>query len=336
VREGRQRHGLRRYLTRQAALQINRAFFAVSTRRVVERLRRLGLDRGHVVCVHAALSRLGYVDGGPRTIVDGLEETVGSAGTILMPSFPTGGSMASYVDSGAVTDIRHSPSKVGALTEAFRQRPGVLRSNHPTNPMAAWGHDAARWVDGHARSETPYGHDTPYGRLARHGDGAFILMMETHVHSFLHHLQERVAFPNLFLPDRRDVHFIDSSGRERTMVTRVMRARIPYFIAIPGPASATPDWVILHDFALMFPRSRERDVRQLGYRFEHYPSLWQRRDALRRAGVLVTGRLGRGDIGLVKVREFLEIVEPELRELLARFAAHYDVEAIARRNLRYS
>lgn len=302
---------------------------------LVEAFQRLGLTRGMTVSAHSSMSRIGEVQGGADTMVDALMEVVGSEGCLLMPTFPTGGSMQDLIASEEVYDVRSSPSKVGRVTEVFRNRPDVMRSLHPTNPLAAWGAGADFFLKDHEQSLTPYGHETPYGRMAQRDD-SYILMIETHVHSFLHHLQERVDFPTLFLPEMATVPYIDEGGDRHTMTTRVMRPRIPYFIAIPPASGDEPDWAILHDYALMFPKRREQAAKQIGYRFLGHPSLHSRRREFERAGVLRTARIGGGEMGLLHVQGFLARVEPELRELIERYRSYYDADAIAARALPYS
>src|SRR5881397_1311983 len=42
-----------------------------------------------------------------------------------------------YVQKNPKFDLRRTPSKVGPLTEVFRPLPSVVRSLHPTHPVAA-------------------------------------------------------------------------------------------------------------------------------------------------------------------------------------------------------
>jgi aminoglycoside 3-N-acetyltransferase len=297
-------------------------------------LAALGLRRGDLVCVQSQLSAVGHFVGGTEMIVDALMGAVGGEGTVMMPSFPTRGSMLQYVEGGEVFDVRSSPSRVGELTEAFRRRPAVSRSLHPTNPVCAWGPQAASLLRDHEESRTPYGRATPYGRLAE-ADNGHLLLLGVPILSLMHHVQERVDFPNLYLPGTRPVPYVDGSGRTRSLETQVMRPRIPYFVAVPSSGGGAPDWAILHDFALMFPRGRERAVRDAGYRFDGYPKLWGRRAELESLGILRAVRLGREEIGVVKTRSFVAYVETELRELICRFRDHYDPDRIAAMNLRY-
>lgn len=251
-----------------------------------------------------------------------------------MPSFPMTGSMVDYLEKGEVFDVRRTPSRVGAITEVFRTWPQVLRSLHPTNPVCAWGRDAGRLLQGHEKSLTPYGSETPYGRLAGRED-TFILMIETHIHSFIHHIQERVELPTLFLPEERVGTCVDYQGRTQPIRTRVMRPRIPYFLAVPSPNGSGPEWALAHDFHLVFPRRRELELRRRGHHFTGYPRLLQRRRQLEEAGILRTARLGLGEVGLLHIHSYLHHIEPELRELIDRFRTYYDAERIQQLDLEY-
>jgi len=250
-----------------------------------------------------------------------------------MPSYPTLGSMAKYLDANPVFDVRQTPSKVGSLTELFRTSPGTLRSAHPTNPLAAWGDGAEALLRDHEKSPTPYGDETPFGRLARM-ETSYILMIETPILSLLHHLQERVNFPNYLLPGEREATIIDWKGHRRIVRTRLLRPKIPYYIAIPPQGGhGEPDWAILHDFALIATRTREREIHRMKYRLGGWPPIAERRATLSKAGHFASTRLGKGEIALVRVKPFLETVAPELEALIERFRPYYELERLERTEL---
>lgn len=333
--EGRKKYGLREYLRRRAKHRFNRVFFSSRKPDLCRALADIGLEEGATVVAHTALSRLGYIEGGAETLIDALQEVIGPSGCLLMPTFSIGGNMSKFFEGGACYDVRSTPSRVGLVPEIFRNRDGVRRSLHPTNSVCAWGAGADQLLADHEKSTTPFGPNTPYGRLAERDD-AFVLMLDTHIHSFLHHLQERVNFPNLFLEDRRSATVIDYDGNRRQVETSVMRPRIPYFVAVPGASADKPDWAILHDFALMFPSRRDREVRKMGYKFGGYPSLLERRAEFRRSGFLASRKLGRGEIGLLRIRPFLDRVQPEFEELIDRFKDYYDPDYIESLKLPYT
>jgi aminoglycoside 3-N-acetyltransferase len=322
-----------RHLKEKIRRPIDRLFLRISGDALSDAFHRIGVT-GSTISVHSSLGRLGFVLGGPSTLIQSLIDSVGPNGSIMMPTFPIKLSMYEHLQEMKPFDFQNDPSQNGIVTEIFRRRPDVVRSLHPTNPVAVRGDRAEELIVDHEKSDTPFGFDTPYGRLANMQDG-YILMLETHIHSFLHHLQERVRFPNLFLSSSQEAYYFDRRGNKGTLVTKVLRSRIPYYVAIPSKRRADPDWVLLHDFALMFPSRRKNEVHQAGYRFDGYRRIEDRATILEKAGILRTARIGRGQIGLLHVKSYMEHIEPELAELIEKFRLHYEPSRIAALNLPY-
>src|SRR5262249_15671446 len=91
--------------------------------RIVADLQELGLKSSGILLVHSSLSALGVVAGGARTVIDALGESLGTQGTLVLPTHSW-----EVMDSGCrVFDVRQTPSCVGAITEKFRAMPGVVR-----------------------------------------------------------------------------------------------------------------------------------------------------------------------------------------------------------------
>jgi len=123
---------------------------------IQEDLKSIGLGHGDTVLVHSSLSKMGYVDGGPKTIVAALKNTVGSDGHILFPTSPAAASTKDHLEAGAVFDVLNTPSKMRAISETFRKMEGVKRSVHPTEAVAAFGPDAQWFTEGHFNQLTQY------------------------------------------------------------------------------------------------------------------------------------------------------------------------------------
>jgi aminoglycoside 3-N-acetyltransferase len=135
-------------------------------------LRSLGLDVGDAVLVHSALSRIGYVAGGAPAVVDAFLDVLGPAGTLAVPTFPFTGSMLAHVRSDPGFDVDETTSKMGAITEELRTRPGALRSLEPTHPVAALGPAAAFLVEDHVNGAGSCDEHSPLYRLTRVNGGA--------------------------------------------------------------------------------------------------------------------------------------------------------------------
>ena len=122
-------------------------------------LEQAGLEKGEVVLGHFALSRFGYIEGGAEGLIETLMAILGPEGTLVMPTFTF-----SWIGRRPY-DPRTTPSRVGAVTDRFWRRPGVLRSTHPTHSFAAIGKHASALLAGHDHTRSPLSADGPLGRL---------------------------------------------------------------------------------------------------------------------------------------------------------------------------
>jgi aminoglycoside 3-N-acetyltransferase len=146
----------------------------------------LGLKTGHRVMVHAALSQIGWIAGGPEALIRALQRAVGPEGLIVMPTFNHG---EPFSPAGVgYYDPRATPSASGRLSDVFWRQMHVLRSLSPTHPFAAWGTGAADVVSGHERTQT-LGPDSPLGRLTER-DGLLLHLGTRHEVSTVKHLAE--------------------------------------------------------------------------------------------------------------------------------------------------
>ena len=102
---------------------------------LVRDLLALGVRPGDLLMVHSSLRSIGFVDGGPESVVDALLQAIGPQGTLVVPTFtyPTAG------NPEFVFDPAHTPSQMGAISEAARRRPQAHRSIHLAHSIAAIG-----------------------------------------------------------------------------------------------------------------------------------------------------------------------------------------------------
>jgi aminoglycoside 3-N-acetyltransferase len=292
-------------------------FRRVSQRDLVKLLQDLGLPAGAMVCIHSRLSDLGYLPKGPQQILEAVFESAPGS-TILMPTFPFAGSQLDWIRSGAVFDVRSTPSKSGVLSEALRRFPGALRSLHPTHPCAACGPRAAELIAGSEDSVEPFGPESAYGRYAA-DPNAWQLLIHTNHTSIVHYFQEVAGMPNLFMPELEEAQGVDWEGRRYSRRVRVHRPVFPLYLALP-------EYIWLPDFAIAFPVGvRESLVRRLGERV--MAPVLARQQELERRGVIRVGRYRQAEIAIVQVAPWTERVCAEMRESFARYPERYRLEA---------
>lgn len=121
---------------------------------IIQLLDEVGVKTGDVVEVHSALSSLGYVIGGPQTVVEALQEVLTKQGTIVMALQNSSNSEPGYwerpaVDFNLYHKIREKTpifqpgisclSHMGLVVEYFSHLKDVVYSNHPNTAFVAWG-----------------------------------------------------------------------------------------------------------------------------------------------------------------------------------------------------
>ncbi|MDD4891892.1 MAG: AAC(3) family N-acetyltransferase [Phycisphaerae bacterium] len=169
----------------------------VTRAQLAEAFSRLGVAPGDVVLMHSSLKSLGRMDGGADGAIDAALIAVGPAGHLLMPTHSycyvnNDGSCAPY-------DPAASPSRTGLITETFRNRPGAVRSGHPTHSVTAMGPRAAWMASGHAPGGGTFSQSGPHGRYVRLNAKIVFLGATLAANTTYHAVEEWLALP--YLPD---------------------------------------------------------------------------------------------------------------------------------------
>ena len=161
---------------------------------LARQIRAMGVAEGDTLWIHSSLSSLGSVDGGPRTVVEALLDVLGPEGTLVMPCFYQ--SFVSRDDSKPPFNRDTSPAMVGAITEAFRTWPGVVRSESPTHSVAALGPLKESLTARH-KNVTPYAKSGPFGRIYDLDAKILFLGCGLKPNSFLHAFEDWKDLPYL-------------------------------------------------------------------------------------------------------------------------------------------
>lgn len=178
-------------------------------------LAAMGLTGTETILIHSSMRSIGPVEGGADTVLDALMEYFAD-GLLLLPTHTW-----RFIDSGSpVFDVRTSPCCVGILPELFRQRPGVVRSLHPTHSLAAYGKNAEAYLAGELETNTPCAPGGCYDRL-RTVNGKILLLGVTHArNTFLHSVEEVLNVPHRLTDQPLQLTVIDQQGEAHTAYMR--------------------------------------------------------------------------------------------------------------------
>ena len=119
---------------------------------ICEALECVGVKKGDLLLVHSSLSACGHIEGGAKTVIDALIESVGPDGNLFFPSFRRSecflnGEVSKRWDHRPADDsVRGGASAkwVGEIPLAFmRLYPDAPRGVHISHPWTGWGKRAA-------------------------------------------------------------------------------------------------------------------------------------------------------------------------------------------------
>ncbi|WP_068169931.1 aminoglycoside N(3)-acetyltransferase [Neokomagataea thailandica] len=181
----------------------------VTTERLVEDLRALGVRPGMTIMVHTGLSRIGWVCGGAHSVISALITAIGPEGTLMMPAQSPSLSDPQHWENPPVPQswwptIRASQPpydpaltptyQCGIVAETFRHWPETQRSTHPLLSLCARGANAQELLKDQPLDD-PLGNQSPLAALEN--KGGFILMIGSGWETCTAlHLAERRAEPN--------------------------------------------------------------------------------------------------------------------------------------------
>lgn len=207
---------------------VDRTDEPLTTDRLRDDLRGLGVDAGETALVHSSLSAVGWVAGGAPAVVDALLGAVGDdatgddttgddaasdGGTVAVPTHSTQLSDPANWENPPVPDdwidtIRAeaapyrpdlTPTRgMGAIAECLRDYPEAVRSGHPTTSFAAAGADARAVVADHAYG-SPLGEESPLARL--YDRDALVVRIGVDANTSLHLAEYRAAYDKAFERD---------------------------------------------------------------------------------------------------------------------------------------
>jgi len=164
---------------------------------LVKVIEQTGLKRGDVVMLHSDISTLGLTEAGFNRqevltfYFDAFMKVLGEEGTLVMCT-----SFEDYGRYGTAYSVEESPSRLGAFSEFFRQRPEAVRSIHPILSVTAVGAQAEALCGG--AHYDGFGYDSPWGRMHRVNARLMTLGMGHYPEmglTFLHYIEQLYGVP---------------------------------------------------------------------------------------------------------------------------------------------
>jgi len=271
----------------------DKIFNKVEKEDIIKKLRELGIKEGNTLYVHSSMSSFGYVTGGQDTVIDSLLEIVGKEGNIIMPTF-------NYINSKEprlnLFDPEKTPCETGKIAEAFRLRKSSKRSIHPLASVAAIGPMSAYLTAGHENTKTPFAEDSPYGKMIN--DNTYILNLGTEHNSFMHYIQEKVNFPNLFLNGLFRFRYKKNNKIEDSL------------FKIHHPLSST--YLVKQN-----KKTKKLDTH------EFYVNLY-REIKLKEKGITKTTKIGKANVRLLKMKGLIKYSIPYIKENILQHKKQYN------------
>ncbi|NLM53409.1 MAG: AAC(3) family N-acetyltransferase [Firmicutes bacterium] len=162
-----------------------------SQRQLQEQIEQMGILPSDTLLIHSSMKAIGEVEGGADTVLDAFMDYL-HKGLLVLPTH----TWKQINDEYNVFDVLHEPSCVGILTNIFRQRPGVIRSWHPTHSVAAYGKDAAEYTRGEEQHDTPCPRAGCYGKLYDRGAKILFIGCGLDRNTTIHGVEEWNQIPN--------------------------------------------------------------------------------------------------------------------------------------------
>lgn len=158
-------------------------------------LKKAGLKKSCHTLIHSSFRNIrnAFPDISIEYFIRSLQEIVTDEGSVIMPAF----TYCFKRSSGEfeVFDRLSSPSKVGAVSEVFRNMPNVIRTSSPTHSFSLWG-KAAKIIGCDNSPASPLGAGSILDWLANTPSSYIILAgVNFSALSFGHYLEAKAPVP---------------------------------------------------------------------------------------------------------------------------------------------
>ena len=155
----------------------------------------LGLRQRHHVLLHSSFRKIRSAFPGIsiEALIKTIKEIITPNGSLIMPAFTY--CFEKSTGDHEIFDQQNSPSKVGAVSEVFRNMPGVIRTASPTHSFSFWG-EIKKAIDTTNSPESPLGEGSVLDWLAKKSSSCILLLgADFSAMSFGHYLEIKAPTP---------------------------------------------------------------------------------------------------------------------------------------------
>ena len=131
---------------------------------IIKTMKSLGMKKGSVVCIHAAMKEFYNYRGSAQELIDKLKSFLTEEGTIIMPAYPE---RTKIFDKNFIFDAKNTPTAAGYLAETFRTSEGVIRSINTQHSACAWGKYAKWLLEDHNKCTNCWDENSPWYRMTQ-------------------------------------------------------------------------------------------------------------------------------------------------------------------------
>jgi aminoglycoside 3-N-acetyltransferase len=182
---------------------------------LINQLENMKFNRLGTVLMHSSMKSIGEVKGGADTVLDALAAYM-QEGLLVLPTHTW-----AYINKdNPKFYVETSPCCVGLLPELFRIRQGIARSYHPTHSVAALGQDAASFVEGDERYDTPCHRESVWGKLLDRKATILLVGVDFRRNTFLHGIEEWLDIPGRISDSHEQLYTILGDGTEISIPSR--------------------------------------------------------------------------------------------------------------------
>jgi aminoglycoside N3'-acetyltransferase len=182
---------LKKFIQVKRTREIKRSSKAISSEKILEDLKNIGIEKGDILFLHSSLKSIGYVIGGSDAVVGAILKAIGHTGTLIVPTYSMKGTMFNTcLDEDFIFDPRTDTKGLSAIPNSVLKCDNVEISIHPTHCVSAIGKDAKFITEAHHKAESTFGKDSPWERFMRLNGKLFGLGVSMGPITFYHVLQD--------------------------------------------------------------------------------------------------------------------------------------------------